>query len=160
VQLGGGLRSIDVIGTALNLGVQRVVIGTVAVENPKLVRQAVVSFGPERIAVGIDVREGCVHVRGWLDDTGVDAFDLASELHKDGVETIIVTDISRDGVGSGVNVALTQRLAEATDMQVIASGGVDSLEDIRRVHQAGLPGVIVGRALYDGKFSLEEALRC
>jgi phosphoribosylformimino-5-aminoimidazole carboxamide ribotide isomerase len=160
VQLGGGLRSIDAIDTAVNQGVQRVVIGTAAVENPELVRKAVVRFGPGQIAVGVDVREGRVYTRGWVDDTGVDAFDLAGELYKEGVETIIVTDISRDGMGSGVNVAFPQRLAQSTGMQVIASGGVDSLEDIQRVRQAGLPGVIVGRALYDGKFSLEEAMRC
>jgi phosphoribosylformimino-5-aminoimidazole carboxamide ribotide isomerase len=151
---------LDIVQTVLNLGVQRIVIGTAAVENPELVRQTVTNFGSEHLAVGIDVLEGRVHTRGWVDDTGVDAFDLASELHRDGVETIIVTDISRDGVGSGVNVDLTRRLAEQTGMRVIASGGVDSLEDIRRVRRAGLPGVIVGRALYDGKFSLEEALRC
>ncbi len=160
VQLGGGLRSPDAIDSVLTLGVQRAVIGTAAIENPELVRQAVANFGAEHVAVGVDAREGRVHTRGWVDDSGIDAFTLTEELREDGVETIIVTDISRDGMGSGVNVELTQRLAQATGMRVIASGGVDSLEDIRRVHQAGLPGVIVGRALYDGKFSLEEALQC
>lgn len=160
VQLGGGLRSLDAVDSVLTLGVQRAVIGTAAIEDPELVRQAVVNFGAEHMAVGVDAREGRVHTRGWLDDTGVDALTLANELREDGIETIIVTDISRDGMGSGVNVDLAQQLAQAVGMRVIASGGVDSLEDIRRVRQAGLPGVIVGRALYDGKFSLEEALRC
>lgn len=160
VQLGGGLRSLEIITAVLNLGVQRAVIGTAAIENPELVHQSVVNFGSEHIAVGVDVRGSRVYIRGWDDDSGVDAFALVNELHKDGVETIVVTDISRDGVGTGVNVDLTQRMVEATGMRVIASGGVDSLDDIRRVRQAGLPGVIVGRALYDGKFSLEEALQC
>ncbi len=160
VQLGGGLRSLETVSTVLNLGVRRVVIGTAAVENPELIGEIVAKFGSEHLAVGVDVREGRVHTRGWVDDTSIDVFSLARELHKEGVETIIVTDISRDGMGSGVNVDLSQQLAEATSMRVIASGGVDSLEDIRRVRQAGLPGVIVGRALYDGKFSLEEALQC
>jgi phosphoribosylformimino-5-aminoimidazole carboxamide ribotide isomerase len=160
VQLGGGLRSLDAVASVLTLGVQRAVIGTAAIEDPELVRQAVVNFGAEHMAVGVDAREGRVHTRGWLDDTGVDALTLAKELREDGIETIIVTDISRDGMGSGVNVDLAQQLAQAVGMRVIASGGVDSLEDIRRVRQAGLPGVIVGRALYDGKFSLEEALQC
>jgi phosphoribosylformimino-5-aminoimidazole carboxamide ribotide isomerase len=160
VQLGGGLRSLDTVQAVLDLGVQRVVVGTVAVENPELVGEIVAKFGSEHLAVGVDARDGRVHTRGWVDDTGLDVFSLARELQKDGVVTIIVTDISRDGMGSGVNVDLTQRLAQETSMRVIASGGVDSLEDIRRVRQAGLPGVIVGRALYDGKFSLEEALTC
>jgi len=160
VQLGGGLRSLDMVQTVLDLGVQRAVIGTAAVENPELLGEIVAKFGSKHLAVGVDAREGRVHTRGWVDDTGVDVFSLVGELHKDGVETIIITDISRDGMGSGVNVDLSQKLAEATSMRVIASGGVDSLEDIRRVRQAGLPGVIVGRALYDGKFSLEEALQC
>lgn len=160
VQLGGGLRSLETVNTVLDLGVQRVVIGTAAVENPELIGEIVVKFGSQHMAVGVDTREGRVHTRGWADDTGVDVFSFSRELHRDGVETIIVTDISRDGMGSGVNVDLTQQLAEATGMHVIASGGVDSLDDIRRVRQAGLPGVIVGRALYDGNFSLEEALQC
>lgn len=160
VQLGGGLRSLETVRTILNMGVQRAVIGTAAIENPELVRQVVANFGPEHLAVGVDAREGRVHTRGWVDDSGVDAFTLAEELRAEGVETIIVTDINRDGMGSGVNVELAKRLAQTTDMRVIASGGVDSLDDIRRVRQADLPGVIVGRALYDGKFSLEEALRC
>ncbi|MEJ2552064.1 MAG: 1-(5-phosphoribosyl)-5-[(5-phosphoribosylamino)methylideneamino]imidazole-4-carboxamide isomerase [Anaerolineales bacterium] len=160
VQLGGGLRSLESVRTILNMGVQRAVIGTAAIENPELVRQVVANFGAEHLAVGVDAREGRVHTRGWVDDSGIDAFTLTKELREDGVETIIVTDISRDGMGTGVNIDLAQRLARATDMRVIASGGVDSLEDIRRVRRAALPGVIVGRALYDGKFSLEEALQC
>jgi phosphoribosylformimino-5-aminoimidazole carboxamide ribotide isomerase len=158
VQLGGGMRALADIERALALGVARVIIGTAAVENPELVRHAIARFGPERIGGGIDAREGRVRVRGWLEDTGVDALALAGQLRESGVTTVVFTDIGRDGIGAGVNVEATTALAQATRLHVIASGGVAAAEDVRRVRAAGLAGVIVGRALYEGQVELREIL--
>jgi len=158
VQLGGGMRALADIERALALGVARVIIGTAAVENPELVRHAIARFGPERIGGGIDARDGRVRVRGWLEDTGVDALALAGQLRESGVTTVVFTDIGRDGIGAGVNVEATTALAQATRLHVIASGGVAAAEDVRRVRAAGLAGVIVGRALYEGQVELREIL--
>jgi phosphoribosylformimino-5-aminoimidazole carboxamide ribotide isomerase len=160
VQLGGGLRTLAAVENALALGVRRVVLGTVAVENPSLVEQALKRFGPQRIVAGIDARQGRVRIRGWGDDSGVDTLTLGSRLFRQGVRTVVFTDIVRDGVGSGVTVQATRNLADSTGLAVIASGGVATLEDIQRVRQAGLAGVIIGRALYEGQIDLEEALQC
>lgn len=160
VQLGGGLRTLAAVEYALALGVGRVVLGTVAVESPSLVEQALNRFGPLRIVAGIDARQGRVRIRGWGDDSGVDTLTLGTRLFHQGVCTVIFTDIARDGVGSGVNINASKNLAESTGLEVIASGGVTSLEDIRRVRQAGLAGVIIGRALYEGQIDFEEALQC
>jgi phosphoribosylformimino-5-aminoimidazole carboxamide ribotide isomerase len=159
VQLGGGMRALADIERALGLGVARAIIGTAAIENPALVREAIERFGPERIGGGIDARDGRVRVRGWLEDTGVDATVLADQLREAGVTTIVFTDIARDGVGAGVNVDATKALADATGLQIIASGGVASAEDVRRVRAAGLAGVIIGRALYEGQVDLREIIR-
>lgn len=160
VQLGGGLRSLDDVAHVLSLGVGRAILGTVAIEAPKLVGEAVVRFGADRIAVGIDVREDQVRVRGWTKQTQLDPVTLGKELYHLGVRTVVFTNIARDGVGGGVDVAATQRLEEATGLRVIASGGVASLADVRHVKAAGLSGVIIGRALYEGQIDLKEALRC
>jgi phosphoribosylformimino-5-aminoimidazole carboxamide ribotide isomerase len=159
VQFGGGLRTIEAIRSVLKLGVARVVIGTAAVENPTLVDQALSDFGSQRIAVGIDAREGWVKLRGWVEDAAVTALDLARRLKAQGVETVVFTDIARDGVGAGVNVESTATLAQDSQLSVIASGGVNELEDVERVRAAGLPGLIIGRALYEGRFGLADALR-
>jgi phosphoribosylformimino-5-aminoimidazole carboxamide ribotide isomerase len=159
VQLGGGMRTLADIERALGLGVARAIIGTAAIENPALVREAISRFGPERIGGGIDAREGRVRVRGWLEDTGVDATVLADQLREAGITTIVFTDIARDGVGAGVNVDATKALADATGLQIIASGGVASADDVRRVRAAGLAGVIIGRALYEGQVNLREILK-
>jgi phosphoribosylformimino-5-aminoimidazole carboxamide ribotide isomerase len=158
VQLGGGMRSLADIERALGLGVARAIIGTAAVENPELVREAIARFGPERVGGGIDARDGRVRVRGWLEDTGVDALALAGQLAESGVTTVVFTDIGRDGIGAGVNVDATVALAQATGLRVIASGGVASAEDVRRVRVAGLAGVIVGRALYEGQVELRDII--
>jgi phosphoribosylformimino-5-aminoimidazole carboxamide ribotide isomerase len=157
VQFGGGLRSLDAIAAALDLGVSRVVVGTAAVEEPGLMGATLERFGPERVAVGIDAREGFVRVHGWQEGTGVRAADLARQWADAGGRWLVFTDISRDGMGSGVNVAATRALAEGTGLCVIASGGVATLEDVQRVKDAGLAGVIIGRALYEGTVDLKEA---
>jgi phosphoribosylformimino-5-aminoimidazole carboxamide ribotide isomerase len=158
IQFGGGLRKLADIEDALDLGVDRVVLGTAAVEHRELVAAALTRHGRERIAVGLDTRAGRVRVRGWTEEAGITPLALAQALVEDGLRIMIYTDIARDGVGTGINVAASRELAEATGLQVIASGGVASLEDIRRVREAGLAGVIVGRALYESQIDLKQAL--
>ena len=159
-QLGGGIRDIPTIEAWIDKGISRVILGTAAVENPDLVREAAQAF-PGRIAVGIDVRAGKVATRGWADETQVDATDLARSFEDAGVAAIIYTDINRDGAMQGPNVAATAALARAVSIPVIASGGVASLGDLIALRDCGadLGGAISGRALYDGAIDLGAALR-
>ncbi len=158
VQFGGGMRSLDAIEHALDLGVSRVVLGTIAIEKPDIVADALKKFGAEKIAVGIDARDGLVRVRGWKDNSGVSAVDLALQMRTVGLGTIIFTDVSRDGLGSGLNIAATKELSEKSGLDVIASGGVHTIEDVIAAKEAGLAGVIIGRALYEGTIDLKSAL--
>jgi phosphoribosylformimino-5-aminoimidazole carboxamide ribotide isomerase len=158
VQLGGGMRNIDGISRALDSGVSRIVIGTAAIENPKLVDVAMRKFGPEKIAAGIDARGGKANIRGWTASSSVSAVDLGKRLAEQGVRWCVFTDIERDGVSAGVNIPATVDLAEQTGLQVIASGGVSSAEDVAAAARAGLPGIIIGRALYEGSLTLQAAL--
>ncbi len=160
VQFGGGLRAPDQVQAALELGVSRVVLGTLAAEQPDLVRQLVQRHGAQRIAVSIDARRGRVRTHGWLQEAPVDPLELARELRDQGITVAVVTDISRDGVPGGVNLELARQVAQGGGLAVIAAGGLTSLEDVRQARQAGLAGVIIGRALYEGQVELEEALRC
>jgi len=160
VQFGGGLRTLDQAEQALSSGVSRLILGTRAAESPELVEEAIARFGADRVGVGIDVREGRVQVRGWTKDSGLDSQELAKQLYEVGARTIVHTDITRDGMGRGLNVEASKELSEAIGLRVIASGGVASLDDVRRARQAGLRGVIIGRALYEGQISLREALEC
>jgi len=125
---------------------------------PGLLAAALDKYGPERIAVALDARDGKVQVRGWQENSGLETTVLAQELSKTGLSTIIYTNIRRDGTGQGIDLSTTQDLRAQTGLEVIASGGVSSLEDIRQVRAAGLNGVIVGRALYEGRIDLKEAL--
>ncbi|GAB4543062.1 MAG: 1-(5-phosphoribosyl)-5-[(5-phosphoribosylamino) methylideneamino]imidazole-4-carboxamide isomerase [Anaerolineales bacterium] len=159
IQLGGGLRSLDSLKRAFELGVARAVLGTVAVENPALVALALEQFGAERIAIGIDARDGLVRARGWTENSGIAALDLALQMKAAGAQTVIFTDISRDGLGGGVNLSATQELAQRSGLNVIASGGVFQMEDVTAAKNAGLAGVIIGRALYEGAVDLAQALR-
>jgi phosphoribosylformimino-5-aminoimidazole carboxamide ribotide isomerase len=156
VQFGGGLRDEAAIRTALEGGVQRVVIGTAALENPALVDWALEAYGPQRVAVGIDARDGFVRTRGWSEQTAIAASDLARDLRRRGLVWCIFTDISRDGLQTGVNLPATTELAQASGLRVIASGGVASSEEVLRIQAAGLAGVVIGRALYEGKIQLKE----
>jgi phosphoribosylformimino-5-aminoimidazole carboxamide ribotide isomerase len=158
VQYGGGIRSPDAIAQVLEWGVSRVVLGTLAVEQPPVVAEAAQRFGPERVAVGIDARDGLVRVRGWQEGSGVPALELALRLHTLGLRSVIFTDICRDGLGTGLNIAATKELAEASGLAVIASGGVHTLVDVSAAHAADLAGVIIGRALYEGTIDLKAAL--
>ena len=160
VEVGGGLRTLESVEQAMAAGVERVVIGTKAYEDQDFLRAACGRF-PGRVVVGIDARDGKVAVRGWRADTATDAVELARRCEEDGAARIIYTDISRDGTGSGVNAEQTAQVARAVGIPVIASGGVGSLDDIRtlaRLSGEGIEGVIVGRALYNGAFSLGEAM--
>jgi len=159
VQFGGGLRDEASVKQAFELGVARVVLGTAAIENPALVKWALQAYGPERVAVGIDARDGLVRVRGWAEDSGVTAQALAQQFAAQGGRWCIFTDVARDGLGTGVNVEATAALAQTSGLNVIASGGVHSAQDIQAVRAAGLPGVIVGRALYEGQISLSDLIR-
>lgn len=159
VQLGGGIRNLETIEEILAAGVNRVILGSIAVRNPELVEQACCRFG-DRIVVGIDARDGQVAVEGWGISGGVGAEELAKRMAAVGVARIIYTDISRDGTLSGVNGAATAALAQAAGIPVIASGGVGSVADIYALQTAGkgIEGVIVGKALYTGALTLTEAL--
>jgi phosphoribosylformimino-5-aminoimidazole carboxamide ribotide isomerase len=160
VQLGGGIRDMATIEAWLERGVRRVILGTVALKNPALVKQACKRF-PDRVAVGIDAKGGRVAVEGWAETSNLSVLDLALKFEKTGVAAIIYTDIDRDGVLSGPNVEATAALARAIKTPVIASGGVASLDDLRRLKEVastGIAGVISGRAIYDGRIDLATAL--
>ncbi len=157
-QLGGGIRDRATIEMWLEKGVARVILGTVAVENPDLVRQAAVAH-PGKIAVGLDARNGKVATRGWAEETDIDVTELAKSFEDAGVAAIIYTDINRDGAMQGPNVGATEALARAVSIPVIASGGVSSLSDLIALKETGvIAGAISGRALYDGALDLSEAL--
>ncbi len=158
VQLGGGIRELSGIKRALDSGVSRVVIGTAAIENPSLIDVAMRKFGPESIVVGIDARGGKPQIRGWEAGSKLDAIELGRRIFTQGVRWCVFTDVERDGVSAGINLPATVDLARATGLQVIASGGVATLAELEKVAQAGLAGVVIGRALYEGTFTLREAL--
>ena len=162
VQFGGGLRTKKDIARALQRGVSRVVLGTAAVEDPDLIADLVRHFGSEKIAVGIDVLHGQVRTHGWTDSANLSPEILALQMRALGVNRIIYTDIERDGLLSGVNYESTGKLAHTTGMHVIASGGVASLDDVHAALNqisSGVDGLIIGRALYDGRIDLAEALK-
>ncbi|MEE4254681.1 MAG: 1-(5-phosphoribosyl)-5-[(5-phosphoribosylamino)methylideneamino]imidazole-4-carboxamide isomerase [Desulfuromusa sp.] len=159
-ELGGGIRDLETIEAYLDLGINRVILGTVAKENPDLVKEACRRF-PGQIVVGIDAKDGLVAVRGWADVTEKKATEMAKEMEGFGVEAIIYTDISRDGMMQGPNIGATKALAEAITIPVIASGGLSTLDDIRnllKIESSGVSGVITGKAIYSGAIDLREAV--
>jgi phosphoribosylformimino-5-aminoimidazole carboxamide ribotide isomerase len=157
LQLGGGFRTLELVRAGLDLGVARIVIGTAAAVDPSFVASAVSATGSERLVVGIDTREGQVALRGWTETSTQRAEELARRVVADGIDTVIYTDIGRDGMLGGPDLAGAAALL-ATGARVIVSGGVASAEDIRGARASGLAGVIVGRALYEGRLTLSEAL--
>ncbi len=159
VQVGGGLRSEDAIEEMLAWGAARVVIGTKAATDPALVDRLLARHGAARLAVGIDAKNGQVAVRGWTDVFDLTPGALAERVRAQGARTVIYTDVARDGMLTGPDIAGARALA-AFGLDVIASGGIASLEDLRGVRAAGLAGAIVGRALYEGRFTLPQALQC
>ena len=159
-ELGGGIRDLATIEAYLELGIERVILGTVAKENPALVQEACRLF-PGRIVVGIDAKDGLVAIRGWADVTEKKASELATEMEGFGVAAIIYTDIARDGMMQGPNIEATKALAESISIPVIASGGVSSLADIRNllaIEASGVSGVITGKAIYTGALDLRAAV--
>lgn len=160
VELGGGIRTMENIDEVLKLGVRRVILGSVAVRSPELVREACAKYG-DRIVVGIDAKDGIVAVDGWGVSGNVEATALAKEMKKAGVKTIIYTDISRDGTLAGVNVEATAKLARESGVNIVASGGVKSIDDIKALkpyEKDGIEGVIVGKSIYMGTLDLAEAI--
>ncbi len=157
-QLGGGIRDMDTIARWIDKGLARVILGTVAVENPELVREAAREF-PGKVAVGLDARNGFVATRGWAEETDLRVTDLAKSFEDAGIAAIIYTDILRDGAMKGPNIDATEALAKAVSIPVIASGGVSSMADLEALKATGvISGAISGRALYDGAIDLSEAL--
>lgn len=150
LQFGGGIRTLAAIESALNLGLSRVIVGTLAIERPDILKQALERWGAERIGVSLDARAGRVQVRGWQSGTPLLATDSACALSRAGLRWLVYTDVARDGLQTGVNLTETFEVAQMSRLNVIASGGVSSMEDIRRSRMAGLAGAIVGRALYEG----------
>ena len=157
VEVGGGIRSLDTVESYLSGGISRVILGSAAVKDPELVFSAVREYG-NRIAVGIDAKDGMVAVEGWLDGSEVYFTDLAVQMEKAGVETIIFTDISKDGTLSGPNLSQLSALQKAVSCNIIASGGISDRKDIRALYQAGLYGAICGKSLYRGTLTLQDAL--
>jgi phosphoribosylformimino-5-aminoimidazole carboxamide ribotide isomerase len=159
VQFGGGLRDVASIARAFALGVARVVIGTAAIENPQLVSDALTRFGAERVAVGIDARDGIVATRGWREPSRMSALELARAMRERGVVRVVYTDIARDGMMQGVDAAAIAQLARESGVRVIASGGIASVRDVEAlcaVEREGVEGVIIGQALYAGAMTLEQ----
>ena len=158
IQFGGGLRSLAGLQTIFDAGVDRAVLGTAAVEEPEILQAALAGYGAARIAVGIDARSGVVRTRGWTRDAGLTVDAFGANLHAAGVRTVIFTDIARDSMGTGVDWQGAEALA-GSGFEVIASGGAASLADVLNVRRRNLAGIIIGKALYDGRIDLAEALR-
>lgn len=157
VQLGGGVRTMEDIDIRLDLGITRVIIGTAAFENPELVSEAAAKH-PGRIVVGIDAKDGCVATKGWATVTNAAPVSLALEMKKRGIDTVIYTDISRDGMLTGPSCEGVREMAKKTGINVIASGGMSALRDVESVKQSGAQGVIIGKALYTGAIDLKQAI--
>lgn len=159
VELGGGIRSLETIQEYLNMGISRVILGSVALKNPALVCDAVEKFGSEKIVVGIDAMNGMVATEGWLETSDVNYIDLANQMIKSGVKYFIFTDISKDGTLSGVNKEQLQALADGTqNCNIIASGGVHTMDDIKACKEMGLYGTICGKSIYKGTLNLKDAI--
>ena len=157
LQLGGGIRSIEMIEIILCKGIERVILGTSAVKDPDLVKKALKAF-EKNVVIAIDARDGIVAIEGWAKTSEFTAVGFAKKMEELGAETIIYTDISRDGMLSGPNLKAMEEMVKAVNIEVIASGGVSSIEDIKNLKDVGVAGVIVGKALYTGAVDLKEAL--
>lgn len=156
-QVGGGIRSMETVRAYLEAGLDRVILGTAAVTNPEFAAEAVKAYG-SKIAIGVDIKEGFVAVKGWTEKSELEGFAFCKQMEELGIETVICTDISKDGAMQGPNHLLYERLAKETNMQIIASGGVSSIADIRRLAKMNIHGAIVGKAYYTGAIDLAEAI--
>ncbi|MES9681873.1 1-(5-phosphoribosyl)-5-[(5-phosphoribosylamino)methylideneamino]imidazole-4-carboxamide isomerase [Gottfriedia acidiceleris] len=159
VQVGGGIRTLESINEWIRCGVKRVILGTIALENQEFVKEAIKLYG-ERIAVGVDARDSKVATHGWETLTNMDSLTFCNKLRGIGVKTIIYTDISKDGMLSGPNIEVYKKLINLEVVRIIASGGIASLQDLKELVEIGAYGVITGKAIYEGKFTVKEALQC
>ena len=157
VEVGGGIRSEEVIQKYLDAGVFRVILGTAAVQNPAFLEKMVQKYG-EKIAVGVDIKDGMVAIKGWTEVSAESCFDFCEKLQKIGVKTIICTDISKDGLLSGTNLELYKELSEKFSVDIVASGGVTTLDDVKKLAEMGMYGAILGKALYTGNIDLKAAV--
>ena len=157
VEVGGGIRSEEVIKKYLDAGVFRVILGTAAVQNPGFLEEMVQKYG-EKIAVGVDIKDGMVAIKGWTEVSQESCFDFCEKLQKIGVKTIICTDISKDGLLSGTNLELYKELSEKFSVDIVASGGVTTLDDVKKLADMGMYGAILGKALYTGNIDLKAAV--
>lgn len=158
VQVGGGIRSIKDIETKLNLGVERVIIGTKAVKDPAFIKEAINTFGADKIVIGIDAKDGMVAIEGWETISTYQAVALAMEMKKYGAKTIVYTDISKDGMLQGPNISHTKEMVDITGLNIIASGGVSSLKDLEMLSEINVYGAIMGKALYENRIDLKAAI--
>ena len=157
VEVGGGIRSMEVVDRYLTAGVDRVILGTAAVKDESFLREAVAKYG-EKIAVGVDIKDGFVAIKGWTEKSDLEAMAFCEKMQSIGVRTLICTDISKDGAMQGANHALYRALSERFGVQIIASGGVSSIEDVKKLAALGLYGAIIGKAYYTGAINLKEAI--
>lgn len=156
-EVGGGIRNLSVISKYIDAGIDRVIIGTAAVSDPDFLKSALDKYG-EKIAVGIDIKDGYVAIKGWTEKSAYEAFDFCGQIESLGVSTVICTDISKDGAMQGTNRQLYKELSEAFRLDIIASGGVSSIDDIRKLREMNLYGAIIGKAYYTGAISVNEAI--
>lgn len=156
-EVGGGIRNMDTVRAYLESGVDRVILGTAAVTDEEFVRSATAEYG-ERIAVGADIKEGRIAIKGWTEKSELDAMEFCEKMQKIGVRTVICTDISKDGAMMGTNHELYRKMSERLSMQIVASGGVSSIDDVRRLTALGIYGAIIGKAYYTGAIDLKEAI--
>lgn len=157
VEIGGGIRSMETVERYFSVGVDRVILGTAAVTDEAFLREAVTRYG-EKIAVGVDIKDGAVAIRGWTESSGLDAFAFCERMQAMGVQTLICTDISKDGAMMGTNRELYRALSERFSLQIVASGGVSSLEDVKALSALDLYGAIIGKAYYTGAIDLRQAI--
>lgn len=158
VEIGGGIRDIKTVEKYINAGVFRVILGTAAVTDPEFLNTAIREYG-DKIAVGVDIKNGNVAIKGWLQDSGIECFEFFKTLEAKGVSTVICTDISKDGLLSGTNVGLYKELDERFDLNIVASGGVTDINDVKALTAMNLYGAILGKALYTGNINLAEAIK-
>lgn len=157
VEIGGGIRSMETVERYFSVGVDRVILGTAAVTDERFLREAIARYG-EKIAVGVDIKDGAVAIRGWTENSGIDAFTFCEKMQAMGVQTLICTDISKDGAMMGTNRELYRELSERFSLQIVASGGVSALDDVTALSSLGLYGAIIGKAYYTGAIDLRQAI--
>ena len=156
-EVGGGIRSMETVDKYISVGIDRVILGTAAVKNPEFAEAATAKYG-DKIAIGVDIKDGVVAISGWTEKSSLDAYQFCCDMQNIGIKTIICTDISKDGAMKGTNVELYRRLSEKLSINIIASGGVSSIEDVKNLRELGIHGAIIGKAYYTGAVDLRQAV--